>query len=44
MNSSLTTKFNFLTITVILITAMSIGSLMVYREATTSPRNCANAD
>jgi sensor histidine kinase regulating citrate/malate metabolism len=35
MNSSLTTKFNFLTIAVILITAISIGSLMVYREATT---------
>jgi two-component system sensor histidine kinase/response regulator len=35
MNSSLTTKFNFLTIAVILITAVSIGSLMVYREATT---------
>ena len=35
MNSSLTTKFNFLTIAVILITAISIGSLMVYREVTT---------
>ena len=35
MNSSLTTKFNILTIAVILITAISIGSLMVYREATT---------
>jgi signal transduction histidine kinase/DNA-binding response OmpR family regulator/HPt (histidine-containing phosphotransfer) domain-containing protein len=35
MNSSLTTKFNLFTIAVILITAGSIGSLMVYREAAT---------
>jgi len=35
MNSSLTTKFNLLTIGVILITAFSIGSLMVYREVKT---------
>jgi two-component system, sensor histidine kinase and response regulator len=36
MKTSLTTKFNLLTITVILITAISIGSLMVYREVTTT--------
>jgi two-component system, sensor histidine kinase and response regulator len=36
MKTSLTTKFNLLTIVVILITAISIGSLMVYREVTTT--------
>lgn len=36
MKASLTTKFNFLTIVVILITAISIGSLALYREVTTT--------
>ena len=36
MKASLTTKFNLLTIIVILITAISIGSLVLYREVTTN--------
>lgn len=35
MNTSLTAKFNLLTIVVILITAIGIGSLVMYREITT---------
>jgi signal transduction histidine kinase/DNA-binding response OmpR family regulator/HPt (histidine-containing phosphotransfer) domain-containing protein len=36
MRTSLTTKFNLLTIAVILMTAISIGLLVVYREVTTT--------
>lgn len=36
MNKSLTTKFNFLTIVVMLMTAISIGALALYREVTTN--------
>lgn len=36
MKASLTTKFNLITIMVILITAISIGSLVLYREVTTN--------
>jgi two-component system sensor histidine kinase/response regulator len=36
MRPSLTTKFNLLTIAVILMTAISIGLLVVYREVTTT--------
>ncbi len=36
MSTSLTTKFNLLTITVVLMTAISIGSLVLYREVTTT--------
>jgi signal transduction histidine kinase/DNA-binding response OmpR family regulator/HPt (histidine-containing phosphotransfer) domain-containing protein len=36
MSTSLTTKFNLLTVVVMLLTAISIGSLALYREATTT--------
>lgn len=36
MKASLTSKFNFLTIVIIMITAISIGSLALYREVTTT--------
>jgi hypothetical protein len=36
MSKRLTTKFNFLTIVVMLMTAISIGSLALYREVTTN--------
>lgn len=36
MRTSLTTKFNLLTIAVVLMTAISIGSLVLYREVTTT--------
>lgn len=36
MKTSLTTKFNLLTIMVVLMTTISIGSLVVYREVTTT--------
>jgi len=36
MRASLTSKFNFFTIVIIMITAISIGSLALYREVTTT--------
>ena len=36
MSKRLTTKFNFLTIVVMLMTAISIGLLALYREVTTN--------
>jgi two-component system, sensor histidine kinase and response regulator len=36
MKGSLTSKFNFLTIAIIMITAISIGSFALYREVTTT--------
>ena len=36
MKASLTSKFNFLTIVIIMITAISIGSLALHREVTTT--------
>lgn len=36
MKARLTTKFNFLTIVIIMITAISIGSLALYREVTST--------
>ncbi|MGZ9132274.1 MAG: response regulator [Nitrospira sp.] len=36
MKARLTTKFNFLTIAIILVTAISIGSLALYREVTST--------
>jgi hypothetical protein len=36
MSKRLTTKFHFLTIVVMFMTAISIGSLALYREVTTN--------
>ena len=36
MRTRMTTKFNLLTIAVVLMTAISIGSLVLYREVTTT--------